>query len=299
MSYQSLRPFFVTVLIVAVVLLHPVAKSSPLAATATPSATAIPSIAGARCAAANSATPNSVIPGVRVVKSAEAESRLRKKLNGPMGPHLRRAFDLFEKTFGVRPNISAAWGVSGPGLKAPARTTLQLLPASFKLKPAAQDFSFSDGTTDLYYIPGASEEDYWSGTFDGSTCDSGQCAEAIINVQQQWSDDVWVTTWEQLTYTDDDRGTHHWVRNDGTPQNPVVLASFNQPNGFSIRPVGLRALGKYGDYLGCGTHWCLGAAGGCALAHVWNAEMAWAPCTGAGCVTGFVGCAWGTLWGWQ
>jgi hypothetical protein len=300
MSHPSLRPFFMTVLVVAVVLLHPVAKVSPFAATAAPSAISIPSIAGARCAAANADNPGGPsISGVRVVKATEAESRLRKKLDGPMGPHLRRAFDLFERRFGVRPDINAAWGVTGPGLKASVRTTVQLLPASLKLKPVAQDFSFADGTTDLYYIPGDSETDYWSGTFDGSTCDSGQCAEAIINVQQQWSDGVWVTTWEQLTYTDDDRGTHHWVRNDGTPQDPIVLASFNQQNGFSIRPVGLRALGKYADYLGCGASRCAGMAAGCGLAHLWNAEMAWAPCTGAGCVGGFIACTWGNLWGWQ
>ncbi len=239
--------------------------------------------------------------GVHVLKGQEASAHVRDLMNRPIGTQLRIAFDKLAAAKGVKVDVSKAWGVRSSGKVNTAFETLghpqvHLAPVSLS---AVQSFSISDGTYDFEWFPADSEANYWAGTFYASyTDDTGTVvAEEIINVEQQYILDNaqgWTTTYEHLTYGRDERGPRQAL----VGSNPgLVLASFNRASSYGSRPLGVHWKGHYGDWLGCGTSWCAGSAGGCALANWWDAEIAWAPCTGAGCIAGFTGCAWGTLFG--
>lgn len=239
---------------------------------------------------------------LRVVKGGDATVRVRRLLNEPIGVHLRRAFDQLEKLKGKKVNIDAAWGVSG--YVKPKTNTLEprtgsgarVVAASFSVT----QFGFSDANTDLYWFPADSETNYWLGTFYATHYDENGEADVdeIINVEQQYGSGTWAATYQHVEYATDRIHGPYQVRWQSSQSNPVaLLTKFDGVDGGRLLRAGLRFLGRYGDWLGCGASWCAGAAAGCGVANVWDAEIAWAPCTGAGCATGFIGCSWGTLWG--
>jgi hypothetical protein len=235
----------------------------------------------------------------KVIAGPQIRESLREKLQGPKGVHLRRAFDLLYKAKGVRVDLNAAWGIVGPSARRAKGVMRE--PEAPMVRPIRQQWSWADGNTTLYFIPGNSQDGSWTGTFEGGTCDSGSCADIIINVEQHFDEanGNWYGTWEQLVYTDDDRGQHQWVSLDGRSEEPQILrARYEQPQRFSVRPAGLRVFRDYGNWLGCGMYWCGGMALGCAAAHWWNAEIGWGPCTGASCIGSYIGCSWGTIFRW-
>lgn len=240
----------------------------------------------------------------RVIRGAQLAARINAKLNRPIGVHLRRAFDQLERERSAKVNTREAWGVVGHIDRQTSGASSSGHAGLIRRTSAAQGFSFYEDNIELVWIPADSQAGYWLGTFYATHYDASgdPDVEMIINVEQQFtlpSSEGWTTTWERTVYARDrDRGV---IQAGGlaVPREGVRLASFRSEGGMGIRRVGLRFLGRYGNFLGCGVSWCAGAAAGCGLANLWNAEIAWAPCTGAGCVTGFVGCTWGSLWDWQ
>jgi hypothetical protein len=159
----------------------------------------------------------------------------------------------------------------------------------------------------LIWVPGNSQENYWLGTFYATLYDdNGQVlADQISNIEMLYvlpGAEGWDRTWQDNVYAyDHDHGpievsfggSSFGGSSDGSIRFRTI--QFWADPHVRLQPV-VRWIGRYKQWLGCSLAWCAGAAGGCGLAHWWNAEILWAPCTGVGCVTAFVGCTYGSLW---
>lgn len=243
---------------------------------------------------------------VRIVRGPRVAGYVRERLQQRRtGPALRQAFERLESQRGVKVDIDAAWGVIGyakPRTRSGAASSEKRL----RLISTEQQWSISEDTVELIWVPGDSQENYWLGTFYATLYDeSGQIlADQISNIEQQYilpSAEGWDETWRDHVYAyDNERGpieVSFGGPSFGGSSDPSIgfrTIQFRSPR-MMIQPVA-RWLGRYKQWLGCSVAWCAGAAGGCALGNWWNAEIAWAPCTGVGCTTAFVGCTYGTLW---
>lgn len=276
---------------------------------------ALPPVSPAAAGSAAAAGPQRKVKDVKVKKGPEVAARVRALRES--SENVRAALKYFERrgggpkieeSFAIYGSYRAANNVAAVGGRF-GNVGAFFRPAGF----APQESRIAESNVEIIFVPYHSVDYEWQGTVIANRYDDyGNLAEQYVAESVITMPDPNTYSWDEIyeapvyggevqppvdepgMYTDYNWGS---TREQQPETYMYVAKSAGARDGAKVVKAGLQTRrARVRAWARCSFAWCGGAGVACVAVNIWNAELLAGPCFAIGCITGAIGCTWGTLW---